>query len=295
MEMKPPGTAPFTLSTTDHDDAKCLTAGYGNTATPKGGALRDPPTEKEAEMMFPLDSDPSMSAGYRSAYAQSEKLMEQIEERRERLNKQCNGEYGAPQGPLGEIYSTHTTVAQISEYDERADASAAAAALTWRYVVGVQLSGDYNVSAHDVALPLSGKRFSYRYDDLHTFKPRTAADLHAVTAERVLTLHKSDGAMCATAPAFKITTRCFPFEWHAVAPVASNGWVLTGEVGKLIPISNQRVASIRVLSLGGFMISVKGKAGEAVTFGAVAPAKGGAVNYATATIGSSGTAEIMLK
>ena len=42
------------------------------------------------------------------------------------LDEQCKGGFGAPQGPLGEIYSTHTTVG----------------GMTWRYVVGVQVAAN---------------------------------------------------------------------------------------------------------------------------------------------------------
>ena len=181
-----------------------------------------------------------------------------------------------------QVYSTHVTVGE----------------LTWRYVVGVQLSSDYNVTARDLAMPLDplAQYRSYRYDDSTTFKPTSMSELQRATAERVVSLRKSDDGLCATAPAFNITTRCFPFQWHAVAPVAGNGWVLTGEVGKLVPISNQRLARVTPIEVGrggGFELVLKGMPGERVVFGA-ADTRTGTIKYEAATIASDGVAKLQI-
>lgn len=89
-----------------------------------------------------------------------------------------------------------------------------------------------------------------------------------------------------------IKTRCFPFQLHAVAPIATNGWVLTGETSKMLPISSARIASITVVTSGGFTVSLKGAANETVTMGAVDVEGGKAPVYATATIGADGTATL---
>ena len=108
-------------------------------------------------------------------------------------------------------------------------------------------------------------------------------------------LQASANELCATGPLFGLQTACFPFQLHAVAPVASNGWALTGEVGKFVPVSAQRIATIAVLPGGGFELGLKGAPGEAVTMGAVDVKKAGAAPvYAEAHIGADGTAKLQL-
>ena len=112
-----------------------------------------------------------MSLGYRAAYATSEAMMAKLRRRR-RQQETCTGAFGAPQGPFGEIYSTHATISN----------------LTWWYVVGVQLARDRNVSAWDLSLPIrsaeeEGAAFvSYEYAHDTTFAPQHSSDLRAATA-----------------------------------------------------------------------------------------------------------------
>merc|ERR1719440_1315189 len=98
------------------------------------------------------------------AYAVSQQLMEQIDTRRTD-NEQCGRGFGSPQAPFGEIYSTHATIAaQLQDVS-------GTTTLTWRYVVGVQLSDSFNVTARDLAIldaPSSDsttRYVSYRFDD----------------------------------------------------------------------------------------------------------------------------------
>ena len=80
---------------------------------------------------------------------------------------------------------------------------------------------------------------------------------------------------------------------HPIIRSQANGWLLTGEVGKFIPVSNQRIASVAVLPGGGFNVSIKGSPGEAVTMGAFDTASR-TMHYATATVGSDGTGLLKL-
>jgi len=86
--------------------------------------------------------------------------------------------------------------------------------------------------------------------------------------------------------------------------VASNGWVLIGEVDKFLPISRSRIASVVVEPTGGFSVGLLGAVGEQVTIGAVRAADEEATVsqraaaspvYATATIGADGTAMLRLR
>ena len=110
-----------------------------------------------------------------------------------------------------------------------------------------------------------------------------------------VTVTKSPTEMCETSPSFKISTPCFPFQMHAVAPVSSNGWALLGESDKFVPVSNQRIASVTAAVSGGFTVQLKGAASETVTMGAVDTKGSKAPVYATATIGQDGTAALVLK
>ena len=303
------------------DPSSCLTGftppaavsvvGEAVIATPLRGAFSWDSEEQETEVtdaLFPVDGG-QLSEGYRHAYATSAVLMEKLEaarrsaERKQQAAAQagetCAAGYGAPQGPLGEVYSTHVTIS----------------GMTWRYVVGVQLSADFNISASDMAIRPAGvtddagefddadvavaavAHVSYKFDDATTFKPMTSADLAPFggASDAKLTLRRSDGELCETAPRFKITTKCFPFQWHAIAPVAaSNGWALTGEVGKFMPVSSQRIASVAAVAGGGFSVELKGAVGEVVEMGAADVNGGKAPVYARATIGSAGTATLKI-
>jgi hypothetical protein len=267
-----PGTTPFTIKTTTHDDQHCLTA-------PKAlenGALESTAAavEARAEALFPSATS-DVSAGYRNAYATSDLLMEQIEAKRA-LDEQCKGGFGAPQGPLGEIYSTHTTVGDM----------------TWRWVVGVQVASDFNVTAQALGIAAGdgGGYVSYTYSDESMWH---GADVKAFAGG--LTVHESGTELCVTSPDFDIKTPCFPFQLHAVAPVASNGWALLGETDKFVPVSNQRIASVTAAASGGFILNLKGAAGETVTMGAADVSGKKTPVYAQATIGADGTATLTLK
>lgn len=329
---------PFIIATTEHDDAMCLTVrSSGNKAEQResNGAFTFASKEEAAALadeVFPRHDSSDvyqLSDQYRAAYAQSVGLMRTIERRqkeRKRAQKHKQEEQeqeqeqhehvggkgvptcdkdglGAPQGPLGELYTTHTSVS----------------GMVWRYVVGVQLVTNYTVTRLDLALGADGpstKHVTYVYDEgVPGFKPTTASDLHSVppatpaaaaaaaAAEQalqqqaggsVLTLHANTEELCNSAPDFGIKTRCFPFQLHAVAPVADNGWVLTGETGKFLPISTQRIAAITTLPSGGFKVALLGAPGEVVEMGAADIANGKAPTYGTATIGSDGTAILTL-
>lgn len=268
-----PGAKPFAIKTTTHDDQRCLTAPK---KTAENGALESTPVaiEARAEILFPTSTS-DVSAGYRNAYATSDLLMEAIEAKRS-LDEQCKGGFGAPQGPLGEIYSTHTTIGEM----------------TWRYVIGVQVASDFNVTAQTLGIAATDDSgyATYTYSDATMWHGAAPVPF---TGD--VTVKESGTEMCLTSPDYDISTPCFPFQMHTVAPVASNGWVLLGEADKFVPVSNQRIASVAVTTAGGFSIALKGAAGEVVTMGAADVTAGKAPVYAQATIGADGTATLELK
>ena len=164
----PGDSTPFSLETTMHDDGLCVTA-PGPTCLVSGVEM---PSAREQRDVLVSQLPPRISRGYREAYAASVSMMAKLRRRR-RQQETCTGAFGAPQGPFGEIYSTHATVSN----------------LTWRYVVGVQLTHDRNVSAWDLSLPIArsedeeGAAFvSYEYAHDTTFAPQHSSDLRAATA-----------------------------------------------------------------------------------------------------------------
>jgi hypothetical protein len=183
----------------------CLTAA----AAPQSGAFNfDSDAEKAAmsARLFP-PSDWTLSNQYRDAYTMSAGLTGNVKQREAQANAQCEGRLGALQGPLGEVYSTHTTIS----------------GMTWRYVIGVQLSANYTVTTHDLAMDSAGtSAASYRCDHAAPgFKPLRAADLWKVVGTTVLELQESANELCDTAP--ECVTRqphCSPHTmiiWSALA------------------------------------------------------------------------------
>ena len=149
----------FSLMTTVRDDGMCVTAPApalwprpntdpecmdgGGVSGGEGGDFK----EEEEIDLFARKFPEEMSRGYRRAYGASMAMMAKLRRRRQRQEK-CTGGFGAPQGPFGEIYTTHTTIGTTTHTTIHTTTGT----LTWRYVVGVQLSFDHNVSASDLAL-----------------------------------------------------------------------------------------------------------------------------------------------
>ena len=62
----------------------------------------------------------------------------------------------------------------------------------------------------------------------------------------------------------------------------------TGEVGKIVPVSNARIASVEAIAAGGFKVGLKGAAGEVVAMGGAKVDGAGQPQppvYGTVTIG----------
>ena len=116
-------------------------------------------------------------------------------------------------GPSGEVYSTHSTVSN----------------LTWRYVVAAQLSDAYTVAAEQLNLDTSTTVIAYQWDDLHTFQPQTPDQLIEVNVDNGLALEKSISSTCYDVNG-ENGYDCYPVQYFALAPELSNDWVLLGEV-----------------------------------------------------------------
>eukprot|EP00658_Telonema_sp_P-2_P020982 TRINITY_DN18331_c0_g1_i2.p1 TRINITY_DN18331_c0_g1~~TRINITY_DN18331_c0_g1_i2.p1 ORF type:complete len:431 (-),score=67.97 TRINITY_DN18331_c0_g1_i2:154-1446(-) len=231
----------MTLSTPIHDDEMCLTGephalNWHGFSSPVG-------LESEAARLFPADS--GISRNVARAYTISATWLRKAEAQQAKDEcvdrDECPRGVGAPQGPLGEVYSTHSTISN----------------LTWRFVVGVQLSEGFNVTVHDLGMSgaAAGTHVTYGWDDATSFHPDTAEQVKPFDHTHPLVLHLSTGVPCATGVGvMNITTDCFPIQWHAVAPRLSDGWVLLGEVGKFIPISSQRLHGIAQIPGGGIQL-----------------------------------------
>ena len=180
----------FSLQTTWHDDVNCLTVAV----SPSNGAfVFDSEAEKAALADRMFYDDWMISEQYKDAYTMSAGLMQNIKQRQAQAKAQCKGKLGAVQGPLGEVYSTHTSIRGIG---------------TWRYVVGVQLSSNFTVTTHDLAMITGVEQYvSYQYDHgAPGFKP--AEPLRKVDKTVVLELRESANQMCDTGPECVATTPC---------------------------------------------------------------------------------------
>ena len=235
--------------------------------------------ESATSQLFGDDSNVSKS--YAHAYTISSEWLRKKEERACPLDGNCPRGYGAPQGPLGEVYVTHSTIPV-----ERSDGTKVNA--TWRYVVGVQVSVALNVTADDIMDTMGNgtntEYYQFAWDDAKTFRPSTLDSFSEASPVRVTV---NAGSECTTGVGRIVaTTECFPFNMHVVAPVLSapTKWVLIGEVGKFIPISNQRIESISISSSDGLTVSIVGAADEIVTMGAMNVGIATGVVYQSTTI-----------
>ena len=66
------------------------------------------------------------------------------------------------------------------------------------------------------------------------------------------------------------------------------GWVLIGEVAKLVPISDDRIVSIHTAASGGLSVVIKGAQEESVQL--LAAKLDGSIQAASAVVGVDGSA-----
>ena len=268
--------------------SKCHTDAVATTIS---GAvqLTDAEIRDRAEVLFPLGQG-GLSSGRRKSLAVSAALVEQIEERKSAIS-QCDKSssssssterssgYGSPQSPMGELYSTHATVN----------------GMTWRYVVGMQVAKPFRLSLRALGIVGAAEYVSYSYDESRLWRLRSFDDVNVVsTQDGGLLVSASPHERCVVSTEWNVTTECFGFELQAIAPIAFNGWVMLGEADKMLPISNQRFASVTAIASGGFRVALTGKPGEVVTIGAInmGDRHGGRHPppvYATTTIARSGS------
>lgn len=135
-----------------------------------------------------------------------------------------------PNGKFGEVYST-VTVLPVS-------GAAGAATNTWTTVVAAQLSAaNLTLACTDIGVSCNATVAAYAWD-LNTFTAAASAGVAVVsTAGGTPLVNVTAAADYATLPQMVV-----------IAPVVPNaageGIVLLGEVGKGVPVSSQRVASV---------------------------------------------------
>jgi hypothetical protein len=310
-----------------HDDVMCLTAGdiVAPATAPTSSSSSSSWTGADhalaalaARGASGVDNYTVLSAGRRHALSESALFVSRLAERtRVQLGvdaealaaaeRRGGGETGqclrlaAPQGPVGEIYTTHTTLAAVNT----SSAGQVAAYYTWFLAVGVQVSMPYNLTTVD--LFTSGRNSSssnsgtdlvaVAWSDATTFRPTQSGDVRSFGDERPITFGafgggaSAGGADAAGAECGASGDAPYPIEYHLIAPVLPNGMVLLGETGKLVPVSNQRVVSLQVDD-ARVVVGVEGRPGEQVEFGA--RAADGTVVYVTATVQDDGRASLTL-
>ncbi len=155
-----------------------------------------------------------------------------------------------PNGGGGEVYATVASVG----------------ARSWTYVVASQLPAPYALQPHDVGLPpADAQALCTVWWDVSTFAPARGAPVApAFAGGAPVAVH--GGAAYEDAPALLL-----------LAPRIESGgtwWVLLGEVGKLVPVSPQRLAAVEPSTRGALTVVLRGggdggaPAGEAVMLAA---------------------------
>ncbi len=147
-----------------------------------------------------------------------------------------------PNGALGEVYSSVTWVG----------------ALTWTIVVASQLAAPFPLQLHDVGLGAAAEGLLVVWWDAAAFAPRAGPVAPAFVGGAPVVI--TAGAAYEDPPAVLL-----------LAPRVESGgayWVLLGEVGKAVPVSQQRLAMVVGDGHGSLLLEVLGAAGEAVVFAA---------------------------
>ena len=168
----------FAIQVDQHDDQLCLTGSH--VVHDPASIAQQPPlslprtTADELTQLGELDvaaiaDDASLSHARRHALLQSALFMKRLANRTKDLaglsgggggllddatmlvdeGPQCLG-LASPQGPVGEIYSTHTTLAVSPSTSSTSKSSSPASSYTWFYAVGMQVSSPYNLTTVDI-------------------------------------------------------------------------------------------------------------------------------------------------
>jgi hypothetical protein len=144
-----------------------------------------------------------------------------------------------PNGNLGEISSTVTIIGDFTFY----------------LVTAAELASPFDLASTDLAISTesipSFVAFSW---DLNTFTPLPPSPAFNPTIQLIT------GHLYTDVPALVI-----------ISPRISSGsieWILLGEIGKMIPLSPQRISAINTDSNGGLQVSLLGAGSEPVQFSA---------------------------
>ena len=154
----------------------------------------------------------------------------------------------APQGPLGEAYSTHSTVG--SE--------------TWFYAIGVQIARDLELRPGHLVASAAAKNRTYvrvAWQDPAGFRPVARADILPFDDANPIVLSANPKSAVGHRPG-----SLYAAQLHVIAPVLRNGWAVVGEEAKFLPISSQRLVDVDDSSATGIEVTVVGSPGESVAF-----------------------------
>jgi hypothetical protein len=187
----------------------------------------------------------------------------------------------SPQGPQGEVYSTHTTVSNF----------------TWHYVVGVQLSAPFDVTPQMLGIETEGAQartmVQFQWSDATTFKlsksqAPTPFSLQSPVALATSPKNTPTQRQGRRPPLGTVDEYNAQPQYHTLAPVFESGWVFLGEAQKLVPISRQRVSSIMPSDADGIVVHLVGMPGENVEVGAYHSTQGS--RYAVCSLDADGLA-----
>eukprot|EP00936_MAST-01D_sp_MAST-1D-sp1_P001500 g1500.t1 len=169
--------------------------------------------------------------------------------RRAGSDEECDMDrLAAPQGPLGEAYSTHSTVG--SE--------------TWFYAIGVQIARDLELRPGHLVASAAAKNRTYvrvAWQDPAGFRPVARADILPFDDANPIVLSANPKSAVGHRPG-----SLYAAQLHVIAPVLQNGWAVVGEAAKFLPISSQRLVDVDDSSATGIEVTVVGSPGESVAF-----------------------------
>jgi len=145
--------------------------------------------------------------------------------------------------------------------------------LRWHYVLGANLSADYDVYPHDLELKDSDKFVTMDYFNQSHIKPFDKT--HSLKLPK----------------AKSVTSPHIDFSYHIVAPVMPHGWVVLGEVGKFVTMSHQRITGV-TFDDKSVTVTAEGKQGEVITL-AFYQSGEGELYKVPCTVGSSLSVQVI--
>lgn len=132
------------------------------------------------------------------------------------------------------------------------------ASYTWHYIVSANLTASLNVTPGDLALDPEQDQYVYDWHDpIGTLTPFSASTPLQLPANKIPPPNNATSDNCTFAPCWQVrpnlsflyftVEQTIDWRYYVTAPVLWNRFVILGELSKFVPLSTQRLQTIRVV------------------------------------------------